>query len=56
MVDVVDLLGVAEVGDQCVELGGVDVVGQDPQQDVVTIGTAPGHPLDLEKGINKDDI
>ena len=54
--DVVDLLRVAEVGDQCVELGGVDVMGQDPQQDVVTVGAAPGHPLDLEKGINKDDI
>ena len=56
MVDVVDLLRVAEVGDQCMELGGVDVVGQDPQQDVVTIGAAPGHPLDLGEENNKDDI
>ena len=42
-----EAVGVADVGEQRVKLRGIQVLGEELEEDVVTVGTAADEPLDL---------
>ena len=42
-----EAVGVADVGEKRVKLRGIQVLGEELEEDVVTVGTAADEPLDL---------
>ena len=42
-----EAVGVANVGDKRVKLRGIKVLGEELEEDVVTVGTAADEPLEL---------